>query len=71
MRWTPGGVSGNIEDRRGWGGGGLKLGIGGTLVLAVLSLIFGQDFLSLVSVAPEGETGNSTSAERAAPDETV
>jgi hypothetical protein len=41
MRWTPGGVSGNIEDRRGgprlsgFGGGGMKLGLGGTLLLLV------------------------------------
>ena len=34
MRWTPGGVSDNIEDRRGsggmgFGGGGIRLGLGG------------------------------------------
>lgn len=47
MRWTPGGVSGNIEDRRGFGGGGgMKVGLGGILVAAVLSLIFGRDFVS-------------------------
>jgi predicted metalloprotease len=37
----------NVEDRRGLGGMGLKLGVGGTLVLAVLSVLFGQDFLSM------------------------
>lgn len=47
MRWTPGGVSGNIEDRRGGGGfGGRGVGIGGLLLAAVLSLIFGRDFVS-------------------------
>ena len=51
MRWTPGGVSGNIEDRRGGGGGiggggGMKVGLGGILVAGVLSLIFGRDFVS-------------------------
>jgi predicted metalloprotease len=49
MRWTPGGESGNIEDRRGqrggFGGGMAPMGIGGTLVLLVLSLIFGRDFV--------------------------
>jgi predicted metalloprotease len=48
MRWTPGGDSSDIEDRRGEGGGGfnlggfsgLHLGLGGTLVLVVLSLLF-------------------------------
>src|SRR5688572_24662670 len=47
MRWTPGGRSGNIEDRRGMGGGFGRagMGIGGTLILLVLGLIFGQDFI--------------------------
>ena len=48
----------NVEDRRGLGGTGLRLGLGGTLVLVALSLIFKQDFLSLVGggeapVSPE------------------
>jgi uncharacterized protein len=38
----------NVEDRRGLGGTGLRLGIGGTLVLLALSLVFKQDFLSMV-----------------------
>ena len=54
MRWTPGGVSGDIEDRRdesggggGFGGfGGFRLGLGGMLVLGVLSLIFRRDLLT-------------------------
>jgi uncharacterized protein len=47
MRWTPGGESGNIEDRRGSGGiGPVHIGLGGAVVLIVLSLIFGRDFIS-------------------------
>jgi|HubBroStandDraft_4_1064222.scaffolds.fasta_scaffold21813_2 predicted metalloprotease len=52
MRWTPGGVSGDIEDRRdstgggGFGGGGIPFGIGGLLVLLVLSFIFKRDLIS-------------------------
>ncbi len=50
MRWTPGRRSGNVEDRRGArravGVGGL--GLGGMLLLLVLSLVFKQDFFSLV-----------------------
>jgi uncharacterized protein len=46
MRWTPGRMSGNIEDRRGRGGGigmmGPGMGLGG-VVLLVLSLLFGQN----------------------------
>jgi hypothetical protein len=61
MRWTPGDTSEDIEDRRneggGWGGlaggsRGVQLGIGGTIVLLVLSVIFKQDFFSLLSGAP-------------------
>src|SRR5207244_2139572 len=51
MRWTPGGESSNIEDRRGQGGGFIPggragMGIGGAVVLLVLSLIFGRDFVT-------------------------
>ncbi len=59
MRWTPGGRSDDVEDRRGespagggFGGGGMRLGIGGFLLLAVLSLIFKKDFFALVSGGP-------------------
>jgi predicted metalloprotease len=50
MRFGRGGGSGNVEDRRGTGiaGAGMKLGIGGTLVLVVLSLVFQQDMFSVV-----------------------
>ena len=49
MRWTPG-DRGNIEDRRGSTArrGAVPLGIGGLLVLLVLSWFTGVDFLSLV-----------------------
>jgi hypothetical protein len=54
MQWTPGGVSNDIEDRRGGGGGfrlggigGPHIGIGGALILLVLSLIFHRNFLAL------------------------
>jgi len=56
MRWTPGGRSENLEDRRGASGGGFGgfgggrgLGLGGIVILLVLSLIFKQDFLSLAT----------------------
>ena len=45
MRFGMGGRSSNVEDRRGLGGRA-GMGIGGTVVLLVLSLIFGRDFIS-------------------------
>ena len=74
MRWTSGGVSRNIEDRRGGGlgGGRMRVGLGGMLVLLVLSVIFGRDFLSLVAVNPGGsDDGYSSSAGRSAGNEPV
>jgi predicted metalloprotease len=67
MRWTPGGSSDDVEDRRdesGGGGGfqigGIHLGLGGVVVLFVLSLIFKRDFLSLLSTGSVG-TGTTVS----------
>ena len=76
MRWTPGGVSGDIEDRRdssgggggGFGGGGIPFGIGGLLVLLVLSFVFKRDLISpfLNSGSPGGAaTGVSRPADPA------
>ncbi len=64
MRWTPGGTSSDIEDERGSSGGGFgkaPLGIGGALVLLVLSLIFGRNFFTLVDNSPRTATPASQS----------
>jgi predicted metalloprotease len=57
MEWTPGGMSSDIEDRRddsggggggggfGFGGGGGGIGIVGFLILLVISLVTGRNFL--------------------------
>jgi predicted metalloprotease len=63
-------VSGNIEDRRGgrFGGGGMKVGLGGMVLLFLLSLIFGRDFFSLVGVSPNtSDSGYTSSADRDEP----
>ena len=57
MRWTPGGTSGDIEDRRGDSGGGFSgagfggvhLGIGGTILVGILSLVFHQNLFNVFS----------------------
>ncbi len=65
MKWTPG-DRGNIEDLRGRSGGGMRampMGIGGVLVLLLLSWFTGVDFLSLVGggggPAPTESVGTS------------
>jgi predicted metalloprotease len=66
MRWTPG-DRGNVEDLRGRSGVGMKaggLGIGGLLVLLLLSWATGVDFLSLVGSGggpPSDSVGTSGS----------
>jgi uncharacterized protein len=57
MRWTPGGESQDVEDRRddsGGGGGGFQfggmhLGFGGAILLLILSLVFKTNFFALFS----------------------
>jgi predicted metalloprotease len=57
MRWTPGRTSDNIEDRRGMGvRAGIPIGIGGLLLLALLSLLTGRNFLSLIADMDTGPT---------------
>jgi predicted metalloprotease len=71
MRWSIGNRSDNLEDRRGQraiGGLGVgRLGIGGIVILLVLSLVFKKDFFSLVSggeAAPAGEVVSTPEEER-------
>lgn len=61
MEWNPGGTSNDIEDRRGessggggFGGfGGIHFGIGGTILLLILSFVFKTNLFSLFSGASE------------------
>jgi predicted metalloprotease len=73
MRWSIGNRSSNLEDRRGQralGGLGVgRLGIGGMVILLVLSLIFKKDFFSLISggeAATGGEVATTPEEERLA-----
>ena len=66
MQWTPGGTSSDIGDRRGESGGGgggfgfggggfggIHLGLGGILVLLVLSFVFHVNLLGVFTGAPD------------------
>ena len=62
MRWTPGGRSDDLEDRRSQGGGigGMHIGIGGFLILLILSIVFKRDFFSLVGGGQAVAPGTTT-----------
>ena len=70
MRWTPGGRSPNLEDRRSTGGMGRGLGIGGTVVVLALSLLFGRNLFTDLGVEPGvGAAGAPMSAADSAAEE--
>ena len=76
MRWTPGGTSGDVEDRRGsgsgfggFGGGGMRIGLGGAVVLLVLSLVFKQNFFALLSGGADSGTPSAAGPVQSTPEE--
>jgi hypothetical protein len=70
MRWTPGN-RGNIQDARGGSAlrGAGSLGIGGLVVLLLLSWATGTDFLSLFSGAGQVDSTGTTGEIRTTPEE--
>jgi predicted metalloprotease len=65
MKWEGRGESGNVEDRRGAGGGGMRMGlpvgggIGGVVLLLLFSALTGQNPLDLISGSPGSDASNS------------
>ena len=72
MRWEGRDESGNIEDRRGAGGGGMRMGlpvgggIGGVVLLLLYSALTGQNPLDLIS-SSGGDSGYSEPGPAAPP----
>jgi predicted metalloprotease len=51
MRWSPGGSSDDVEDRRdssGGGIGGIHIGLGGLVIIGILSLVFHRNLFTLL-----------------------
>src|SRR5580658_1612677 len=81
MRWTPGGESSDIEDRRDEGGGGggfqfggFHIGIGGGIILLILSFVFKVNLFTLLgggTGAPQTESSQPNPAQDAAEKPTV
>jgi uncharacterized protein len=85
MKWTPEGESQDIEDRRdddpvdggggGFGFGGMHIGIGGAIVLLILSFVFRTNFFALLgggsagphtsSIGQPGPAGHNSSRDAA------
>ena len=73
MRWTSG-DRGNIEDNRGSSGGGrmVPLGIGGVIIVALLSMYTGVDFFSILGgggSSPAPTSVGTSGTVSASPDE--
>ncbi len=80
MRWSSRGRSSDIEDRRGesagFGGGGFgrvaPIGLGGLAILVVLSLVTGQNFLSVLDEGgsdPNAPATTTTAPRPSSPEE--
>ena len=72
MRWTPGNESSDIEDRRGTSGGGggiggIHLGIGGTVIVLVLSLLFHRNLFTLLGGGSDAASSTAASDTSAPP----
>lgn len=62
MRWNRGHHSDDVEDRRHLGGKA-KMGIGGSVVVLIVALLFGADISSLVGGGGGGSTSSSSQSE--------
>src|ERR1700761_648719 len=72
MRWTPGGLSSDVEDRRGESGGGFGgggLGIVGFIILLVISLVTGRNYIGAYFAGSGGAQQQQSGPRPASPQE--
>ncbi len=72
MKWEGGRESDNVNDQRGAGGGGMRLGagrlgLGGIAVVVVLSLLMGKDPIQMLGLLGQVDTGAPAQSEQQAP----
>jgi uncharacterized protein len=70
MRWSPGGSSDDVEDRRddsGSGGmqfGGIHLGVGGFVIVLILSFVFHRNFFAMLGAGSDAAPTQVSQQER-------
>ena len=65
MRWRGERESGNVEDRRGFGGGRVAIGGGiGTLIIIIIAVLLGADPQQLLQQVPTGEPSTTSQGSR-------
>jgi uncharacterized protein len=72
MKWKRARRSTNVEDRRGAGGGGIRLGLGGIAIVVLIGLVLGRspmEMLALVSMIQGGDPGLGTPAQTTSADD--
>lgn len=72
MKWKRARRSSNVEDRRGVGGGAMKLGLGGIAAVLAIGLVMGKspmEMLALLSMIQGGPPAVGTQAQRTPADD--
>jgi len=65
MRWRGERESGNVEDRRGFGGGRVAIGGGiGTLIIIIIAVLLGADPQQILQQVPTGEPTTTSQGSR-------
>jgi len=71
MKWQLGRRSDNVEDRRGMGpggGGGIRLGLGGVVIVSIIALLMGKNPLELLGLLEQPGGADTTQSQPSTPD---